>query len=100
MAFYTIYPKDIKKILCQKKAVMLDIRDAEEYALYHFPAAKNYPYEDSDTWINGLNCRKTYLLYCQYGSTSLIAARKLSRYGFEVYTVIGGIEAIHSYFYN
>ncbi len=35
------------------------------------------------------------LLYCEYGSTSLLAARKLGKKeGYEVYTVIGGANAM------
>lgn len=34
------------------------------------------------------------ILYCDYGSTSLLAARKLGKAGYEVYTVVGGIEAM------
>lgn len=36
------------------------------------------------------------VLYCDYGSTSLLAARKLGREGYEVYTVVGGIEAMRT----
>lgn len=100
MAFYTIHPRDVKQIFYQKRAVMLDIREPEDYEEYHFPVAKNYPYEDSECWINALNKRRTYILYCEHGSTSLMAARKLSRHGFEAYTVIGGVEALRTYFYN
>ena len=35
--------------------------------------------------------------YCDYGSTSLLAARKLAKAGYEVYTVVGGIHAIKEY---
>lgn len=100
MAFYTIHARDVKQVMYQKRAIMLDIRPVEEYAQYHFPIAKNYPYEDSECWVSGLNRRRVYILYCQYGSTSVMAARKLSRHGFEVYTVVGGVEALRTYFYN
>ena len=32
--------------------------------------------------------------YSEYGSTSLLAARKLGKEGYEVYTVIGGANAM------
>ena len=48
MAFYTIHPRDVKQIFYQKRAVMLDIREPEDYEEYHFPVAENYTYEDSE----------------------------------------------------
>lgn len=100
MAFYTIHPREMQQVRYEKRAILLDIRDAKEYADYHFPGAANYPYEDCECWINGLNRRRVYILYCQYGSTSVMAARRLSRHGFEVYTVVGGVEALRTYFYH
>ncbi len=100
MAFYTIHPREMKQVWYQKRAILLDIREEEDYAAYHFPGAVNCPYEDSERWVQRLNCRRVYILYCQHGSVSVMAARKLSRHGFEVYTIVGGAEALRTYFYN
>ena len=66
MAFYTIHPRDIQNICFQKRVRVVDIREPQEYRKYH----------------------------CEYGSTSLLAARKLGKEGYEVYTVIGGANAM------
>lgn len=97
MAFYTIHPRDISSIIMRKNAVIIDVREPEEYREYHYRNALNYPYESIETWICRLRRGRTLILYCEYGSTSLLAARRLSREGYEVYTVTGGIQAIKRY---
>ena len=98
MAFYTIYPREISSILYQKKAIVIDVRDREAYREYHYRGAINCPYEEIDCWISRFSKRRGLILYCDYGSTSLLAARKLSKQGYEVYTVTGGMHAIQQYF--
>lgn len=100
MAFYTVHPREIDNILFQRHPVIIDIREPEEYRKYHLKRALNIPYEDEEGWINNFRGNRPLLLYCEYGSTSLLAARKLSKAGFEVYTVIGGANALKEYFYN
>lgn len=96
MDFYTIHPREIKEILREKRAVVIDVREREEYLEYHYPQARNFPYDEIDTWMCQLPRNRVFILYCDYGSTSLMAARKLGKEGYEVYTVIGGIEAMKS----
>ena len=52
--------------------------------------------EKIDQWMHRLPKNRPLVLYCDYGSTSLLAARKLGREGYEVYTVVGGIEAMRT----
>ncbi len=98
MAFYTIHPRDIEGICFKKKPVIIDIREPEEYRAYHLKGARNVPYSDEPFWIQKFKTCRPLLLYCEYGSTSLLAARKLGKEGFEVYTVIGGVNAIRKEF--
>ena len=86
MAFYTIYPRDIQNICFQKRVRVVDIREPQ--------GAVNIPYSDEDSWCCRFSKYRPLLLYCEYGSTSLLAARKLGKEGYEVYTVIGGANAM------
>lgn len=97
MAFYTIHPREISDVMFRNKAIIIDVRERESYRDYHYRGAVNCPYEEMDRWLHRFPKRRTLILYCKYGSTSLLAARKLSREGYEVYTVVGGIQAIRSY---
>lgn len=94
MSFYTIHPKEIESILRTKRALIIDVRSREEYCEDHYRNALNCPYGEMDCWIHRFPIRRPLLLYCDYGSTSLLAARRLAKEGYEVYTVIGGLHGI------
>lgn len=97
MAFYTIHPREIDSVLMQKNAQIIDVRSREEYRRSHFRNAVNCPYDDMEYWLHRFPKRRVLMLYCEYGSTSLLAARRLAKEGYEVYTVVGGIHAIRKY---
>ena len=52
MAFYLIAPENIQTILSEKRAVLIDVREREEYLEEHYGNARNCPYENIDTWMN------------------------------------------------
>ena len=72
----------------------IDVREREEYLLYHIPGAKNLPYDDMEQWEKRLDKSKTYVLYCERGSLSMMAAKQLLKDGYSVCTLIGGIRAV------
>ena len=98
MAFYTIHPQEMQKIIAEKHAVVLDVRERESYLAYHYPQAMNFSYERLDDWLHYFPKGRVLVLYCEYGNTSLLAARRLAREGYEAYTVVGGAEAIRRVF--
>lgn len=98
MAFYTIHPREISAVLRGKRGIMIDVREREEYQKDHYQNARSCPYEEIETWKRCLPRNRALILYCDYGSTSLLAARELGREGYQqVYTVVGGIHAIRNY---
>ena len=104
MTFETLYAKDLMNTQREENALVIDIRSREEYYKGHWTGAIVYPYEETDSWGRNLPYRRTLILYCDHGGTSMQAARKLGRKGYRVYTVIGGYEAIkkiqENYFKN
>lgn len=90
----TIGVKDIPKYQSRSDVVFIDIRDREEYELYHIPGAKNLPYENMENWEKRLNKEITYVLYCERGSLSMMAAKHLLNQGYLVCTLVGGMRAI------
>lgn len=74
--------------------MVIDVREPDSYQKMHYPQAKNFPYDKIEQWMWQLPKKRALILYCDYGSTSLMAARKLGREGYEVYTVIGGMDAM------
>lgn len=93
MDFQAIGINEIENYLNRPNTSMIDLRTKEEYDLYHLEGAKNIPYDDLDKYKRRLSRNMTYILYCERGGSSLLAAKELSREGYRVYTVIGGIRA-------
>lgn len=100
MGFQVIHPREVEKIRKNRGAALIDVRPPEEYKGYHLKGAINLPFEDMDNWMHRLSKRRALILYCDYGSTSLAAARRLGREDFEVYTVVGGIEAMKRFYFH
>lgn len=94
MSFYMLHPKEIEQIRREKKAIVVDVREKSQYVQYHYQNAVNTPYSEDERWLNQFCVKRVYILYCDYGNVSLLAARKLSKRGITAYTVIGGINAI------
>ena len=94
MTFRTVYARDLVEKQKEENALVVDIRSRQEYYRGHFSGAIVYPYEENEKWGMKLPIRRTLILYCEHGGTSMQAARKLGRKGYRVYTVIGGYEAI------
>ncbi len=94
MDYQMIHPREIAHIRNHRGAVMIDVREPEAYQQYHFPGARNFPYESMEKWMQRLPKGRAMILYCDYGSTSLLAARRLGKEGYEVYTVVGGMDAM------
>lgn len=97
MEFYLIHPREISALVREKRAIVIDVREREAYRIFHYQNARNYPYEEIICRSICLPKNRILILYCDYGSTSLMAARQLGKDGYEVYSVVGGIEAIKNY---
>lgn len=94
MAFSVIHPREIADVLKMERAMVIDVREPEAYQEWHYPHARNLPYDNMDQWMRRLPKNRALILYCDYGSTSLMAARRLGKEGYEVYSVIGGMDAM------
>ena len=94
MDFQLIHPREMGEILRKRHGILIDVREREDYLAFHYPQARNLPYDMLDVWMRRLPRNRPLVLYCEYGSTSLMAARKIGRAGYEVYTIIGGLDAM------
>lgn len=95
MPFETIRNSDIVKYIGQPKVLIIDLRDKEEYDSGHIPGAINIPYDELEYQVNNLPHNSLLLFYCDRGHVSLMAARDLGKYGFEMKSLHGGIHAYH-----
>ncbi len=92
MEFETISPREIDSFLFQEGYTVIDIRDPREFRRLHLKGAVCIPYKQLEKRVRFLK-KQTLVLYCERGGTSLMAARELAAKGYQVKSMIGGIQA-------
>jgi len=77
-------------------SIAVDVRSEDEYALGHIAGAVNIPLNLLRLKSRVLSESKDvrYLLYCNTGRRSKVAAHLLSQQGFNVEVLVGGFEAL------
>lgn len=91
MSLDTISAKEVDKYIESDEAIIIDIREKYEFENGHIQNAINIPYHDFECNTSMLSQNKTILLYCERGNLSLYLGRDLSRYGYTVKSLYGGI---------
>ena len=83
----------IERVKADTSAIILDVRQPEEFDEGHLAQAINLDWLNQTVFINGLaklNKQKTYYVYCRSGRRSQAAAGKLKAEGFQVIDLKGG----------
>ncbi len=93
MEFQTIGIREFQEYRSRPDAWVIDVRSREDFAEVHVEGARNIPYEELSIYQKYLPKDKLYILYCDRGSSSLMAAKELSRNGFRAVSLVGGIQA-------
>jgi rhodanese-related sulfurtransferase len=94
----TISPQDAVRLMNQGAAV-LDVRDAEAYAVGHINNARLLPLENVAESIETLKRLKDkpIIVYCDRGTSATAAIRKLAAAGFsKLFNLRGGLTAWRS----
>lgn len=86
----TISAEELDVYVGRQDAIIIDLRDVEEYEISHLKTAINIPYREIQK-CRRLPKGKLLVLYCSRGSSSLFAARELMKMGYRVKSVVGGI---------
>ncbi|MFD2673257.1 sulfurtransferase TusA family protein [Marinicrinis sediminis] len=74
------------------EAILLDVREAAEYAFARIPGAISIPLGELEERMNELQADQTIYVICRTGSRSDMAAQKLAASGFShVYNVVPGM---------
>lgn len=94
MEFQTISIREFNEYRKRPDAWVIDLRSKEEFEEVHVEGARNVPYEELDMFRKYLPKDKLYIFYCDRGSSSLMAAKELSRDGYRAATLIGGMQAV------
>ena len=90
MMFENISVKNLNSLVNDRSIMIVDLRDELDYKKMHVKNAINISYDKLFENLEKLDKNKIIVLYCERGSISLIAAKKLSEMGYIIKTVIGG----------
>ena len=83
-----------EKLAASEETVVIDVREAAEYAFNHIPHALSIPLGDLDDRIHELDKEAVIYVICRTGNRSDFAAQKLAEEGFEtVINVVPGMSA-------
>lgn len=74
-------------------AIFLDIRLPNEFAKQHLPGSVNIPLALLRLKLKQLSHHRKYIVCCNDGSRSAVAAFLLSRHGFDAFILDGGLAA-------
>lgn len=72
---------------------IVDLRARNAFLKGHIQGAIHVPYDEYQEKFQLLSKNMTYILYCDKGGSSLLAARWLDQHGFNVLSLNGGISA-------
>ena len=87
-----IYFYEIDKYVNDVNAFIIDLRSRSEYNRSHIRGAVNIAAEDIEKNVCRIPRNKIIVVYCQSGGRSIVVSRYLSKNGFVVKNVIGGIK--------
>jgi len=73
----------------------IDLRSSKDYRKQHIKGAISVPFDFFKTEFKNFSKRKSYVLYCERGATSIIAASMMLKAGYRCYSLAGGIEAFY-----
>lgn len=74
------------------EGLILDVREAAEYAFGHIPGAKSIPMGDLADRMNELDPAQTIYVICRTGTRSDLAAQQLAAAGYtNIYNVLPGM---------
>lgn len=88
-----LIPRELKVLLDQKEAIVIDVREQWEWDLVHLEGSKLMPLGSLSMMANALDKGKFYVTICHTGNRSLTAQEILHAKGFKAKSLRGGILA-------
>lgn len=90
-SFQELSQEEVQGMLQDKDTVVVDVREAYEYATGHIKGAKLIPLGTLPSRLHELNRDKKIILVCASGARSGRAASFLTKQGYKVYNLRGGM---------
>ena len=90
--FQTISMRHLEDLLeCRAEITLLDVREREEFARGCLRGAVNIPIGELPDRLQEIPRDRPVIIYCAYGSHSLMAARLLDGHGYYAASATGGL---------
>ncbi len=97
--FECINVEEAHQKLHQAKAVLVDIRDPQSFAMGHTPGAFHLTNDTLGAFMRDNDVDTAVMVMCYHGNSSKGAAQYLLQQGYDkVYSVDGGFDAWHRHF--
>ncbi len=96
MAIRGISAAQAVQLMNREKAIVIDVRDAPEFAASHIAGSKNIPLADLEKQLGSAAKNKNLplIVVCRSGARSLGAAATASKLGYaQAHSLAGGIDA-------
>ena len=92
MTFENINIRNIVPTSISRNAIIIDVRQYEQFSRGHIPMAVNLPLDKIRSGQVTFPKSSTLIVYCDTGGSSIQAARLLADMGYNVINCIGGIK--------
>ena len=84
---------EITKYIKDERVTFIDLRERSDYGKRHIKGARSIPYEEFLMQYKTLPKNRLYVLYCDKGATSILAAASMQQAGYRVRSLAGGMQA-------
>lgn len=90
---YTLSMDEVRSKISNNEAILLDLRDKDEFDYEHIENAISVPMEDLDFYLQDLSKNKEIIAYCRgkFCAFSAIATKTLNKNGFKAYNMDEGL---------
>ncbi|EHU3551957.1 ArsR family transcriptional regulator [Listeria monocytogenes] len=90
---YTLSMDEVRSKISNNEAILLDLRDKDEFDYEHIENAISVPMEDLDFYLQDLSKNKEIIAYCRgkFCAFSAIATKTLNENGFKAYNMDEGL---------
>lgn len=89
--YKTISSNDLEKLMSNQEVTIVDVREQDEYDYAHIPGVNHVPLSGFPENIQLIDQTKENYIICASGSRSSMACDFLSKQGYDIVNVQGGM---------
>lgn len=93
--YKTVMMFELEQTMKKENVKVIDVREIDEFSEGHIPNAIHVPMSDFVNNLKKLNKKEAYYVVCYSGARSQAASQFLSKQGYDVTNVLGGMSTYH-----